>query len=108
VSKRDSYARRRENLMKWHPFCHWCNRELVYFKVEDGHIPENFATVDHIYSRLMHPDGRPARGERVLACRECNQGRNRQEELSLGVEELTRRAHKGHLDNLGIDNLVLA
>ena len=53
-------------------------------------------TVDHINSRLMHPDGRPKIGEIVLACPECNQDRNRQEQVDLGVEELRRRSGRGH------------
>ena len=93
MSKRDSYANRRFNLMKQHPFCHWCSRELIYFKTEGGQkLPENFATIDHIYSRLMHPEGRPVRGKRILSCPKCNEDRGRREELTLGVEELRRRS----------------
>jgi hypothetical protein len=110
MSKRDSYANRRVNLMKHRPFCHWCDRGLVYFKLEERQkMPENFATIDHVNSRLMHPDGRPHLGERVLSCPSCNQDRNRQEELALGVEELTRRAHKKPLINdFRVDVLVFA
>lgn len=97
VSRRDSYALRRLNLMKKSPFCHWCGRRLVYFKTEGGQkLPDNFATIDHINSRLIHTGGRPWMGERVLSCPRCNQDRARQEELSLGIEELTRRSRHGH------------
>ena len=89
-------ARRRSNLMKQRPFCHWCGRKLIYFKKEPGtRTPEDFATIDHINSRLMHPDGRPLIGKQVLACPGCNQDRNRQEELALGIEEIRRRSGRG-------------
>jgi hypothetical protein len=94
---RDSLTNRRLNLMRRHPFCNWCGCSLVYLKMKPHQtMPDNFATIDHIYSRLMHPDGRPTRGERVLSCPGCNQGRNREEEKLLGAEELTRRAQAVH------------
>lgn len=101
--------RRRENLMRENPFCYWCDKGLVYFKMEcHATMPDNLATLDHLNSKLMHPDGRPRMGRIVLSCPGCNQDRNRQEELALGVEELTRRAHKKHLINdLSVKNLVL-
>jgi hypothetical protein len=96
VSK-NSLVNRRRNLMKRHPFCHWCGCSVVYFKMEPHQMmPNDFATIDHIYSRLMHPNGRPNPGERVLSCPSCNQGRNREEEKLLGAEELTRRAQDKH------------
>ena len=84
--------------MKKHPFCHYCQRKLVYFKTKGGgKLPPDFATIDHINSRLIYPDGRPRVGRQVLSCPGCNQDRNKEEQKSLGAEELTRRAQAGHL-----------
>ena len=98
VSNTKELRRRRFNLMRYHPFCHWCGRKLVYFKMEGGgKTPDDFATIDHINSRLIYPNGRPRIGKQVLACPPCNRGRAVEEKKSLGVEELTRRAQIGHI-----------
>jgi hypothetical protein len=96
VSGITDLQRRRAILMSHHPFCHWCEKKLIYFKMEGGgKLPSDFATIDHINSRLMYPDGRPKIGRRVLSCPECNQGRANEEMKSLGIEELRRRSGRG-------------
>lgn len=88
-----SLSARRANLMKKHPFCYWCDRKLIYFLMGDREkTPDDFATIDHINSRLMHPNGRPLIGRQVLSCPGCNQDRNKEEQKSLGLDELRRRA----------------
>jgi hypothetical protein len=75
--------------MKNDPHCYWCRKDLIYFLMESGQtLPDNFATLDHINSRLMHPEGRPPCGKIVLACPGCNQGRNIEEQISLPREKL--------------------
>lgn len=97
MSNTKELRRRRSNLMKRNPHCHWCGRKLVYFHIENGIQPPDFATIDHINSRLIYPDGRPRVGKQVLSCPGCNQDRNKEEQKSLGAEELTRRAQAGRL-----------
>lgn len=66
--------RRRHNLMKVSPYCDECGVECVYYKLAEGEVPpDNFATIQHVNSRIAYPDGRPARGERILMCYRCNQ-----------------------------------
>lgn len=85
--------RRRANLMREDPHCYWCGCEVVYFELKRHQtMPPNFATIDHINSRLLNPDGRPSVGQQVLACSSCNEARNQQEASSLPLEELWRRA----------------
>jgi hypothetical protein len=91
-------SRRRNNLFKRGNTCIWCGVTLVYVRVDawpKGTMPENFATVDHLYDRLTYPNRHqkvPAQEERtVLACRTCNQRRNREQQLVLAR---ARRAHR--------------
>ena len=61
-------------------------------------MPANFATVDHLYDRLTYPDRHetpPAQEERtVLACRACNQRRNRERQMAQASQ---RRSERGQL-----------
>lgn len=66
----------REELMRRHDMvCYWCGRTTVFWK-KQSYIPtpENFATIDHLYSRL---DARRAEYPFffVLACWTCNHRR---------------------------------
>jgi hypothetical protein len=89
---RDS-QRRRAELMARSPYCHWCGRKLVYFRLKPRQkTPPNFATLDHVNSRNVHPDGRPAQGRLVLACPPCNEKRGALEVAVMPKEELWRRS----------------
>lgn len=97
-----SYYRRK--LLKFHaadPRCHWCECPTIIMpqvsKMKKGKPPENAATIDHLRSRYHPGRQEPANGEKrlVLSCWRCNQERNRQEEIQLGNEELTRRQKEG-------------
>lgn len=77
---RKSFVRRRRNLLRTHPYCHWCGRKVVWYHVPGGHrneeygkLPDNFATMDHIYSKNEGP--RPEVGILVLSCLKCNHDR---------------------------------
>lgn len=71
-------------LYKRHPYCWWCGIRVRKFPLEDGQPqPPDMATVDHLNTRNMYPDGRPnPRPGRVatpeatvLSSRQCNQER---------------------------------
>lgn len=75
---------RLENLYRRHPYCFWCGRKVYKFLLPDGkRQPDNFATLDHLNSRVGYPDGRPLQGFTVLACRACNQDRAVAEEAGV-------------------------
>lgn len=83
---------RRANLMQEDPHCVWCGCEVVYWEDNAGlTLPPNFATIDHLYSRLT-PGGRPIKGETVLACLTCNQERCYRELARLPISELWERS----------------
>lgn len=71
--------RRRINLLKEDPHCFWCRKKLFYKKPSGnyGVLPENFATIDHINSKLFGK--RPVNGKLVLACPPCNNRRQKEE-----------------------------
>lgn len=82
--------RRRAKLMARDPHCFYCGCEVVYFPLVRGQkMPANFATIDHVYSRIM---GRPLKGETVLCCHKCNGDRSVAEQAALPKEELWRRS----------------
>jgi hypothetical protein len=55
--------------------CCYCGIAVRYFDLADHSVtPPDFATIDHVNSLNMSKP-RPARGETVLACYECNQRR---------------------------------
>lgn len=69
--------RMRLRLFRASPHCFWCGKPV---QLDAEHGSENFATVDHLYSRfhparlLMHQG--PPRTLHVLACAPCNQERS--------------------------------
>jgi len=72
----DTIRKRRCELLAAWPYCHWCACELVEFSRPDAHnMPDNAATLDHLFN-AMHP-GRDWYGGTavVLACRKCNHRR---------------------------------
>lgn len=71
----------RQRLHRASPFCFWCG---VRVELEIDCRTENFATVDHLYSRF-HPERESKHKQQkdvlhVLACRVCNQERASAEE----------------------------
>lgn len=81
-------------MLKQGATCHWCGVDLVYIRVDSwpkGAMPDNFATVDHLYDRLTYPDREhtaPRHQEQtVLACHACNQRRNRERQVAIGAEQ---------------------
>lgn len=74
----DAQWRRRR--MQIYPYCHWCTTKLIYYKlpptVPKGGLPDNFATIDHLYDRFDKEKRAEAWKkkvpQRVLACNKCN------------------------------------
>lgn len=64
ISKQNGIARRRYNLWKRDPHCHWCKEELEWSET----------TIDHINQKTRNKT-RPAIGVRVLSCQKCNNQR---------------------------------
>ena len=71
--------------------CQVCNGQMDFKK----HNAKNFATIDHIRSRLDPRRSEPANGEvrHVLACFECNQKRARFEMTEEYADEFRRRSN---------------
>lgn len=68
--------------MKENPHCHWCGKEVRYYVIPIYEkTPHDFATIDHIYTKLEF-DKRLAAAKandpnrHVLACASCNSSRN--------------------------------
>ena len=72
--------RRRRRLLALDPFCPDCGVEMTDRPGENGRLPPNFATIEHVNSRIKYPDGRPIPGETILLCSKCNGDRARAEE----------------------------
>jgi hypothetical protein len=83
--------RRRENLMREDPRCYYCRVEVVYFFPHPMPLPDNFATIDHVNSRVLHPV-RPLQGRTVLSCWRCNHIRNCRETFLLSLAERQARS----------------
>ena len=97
--------RRREYLWKQNPHCHWCGRKTIppeevtvklvkhgaVFAKEIRYEPL-MATLDHLNSRFVELLGEPLAGNirdtTVLACRECNNKRGKEEAKTVSKEAL--------------------
>jgi 5-methylcytosine-specific restriction endonuclease McrA len=86
--------RRREKLMAADPHCFYCSILVVYFFPPPVVLPDDFATIDHVNSRVRFP-ARPREGQLVLCCLRCNREKNNRELMELTREE--RRTRSEHL-----------
>ena len=69
------WKNRRQRLMEIDPHCHWCGVEVVYYPLKNGEkVPDNYATFDHITSRLngKRPNVFMKKRTMVLSCYKCN------------------------------------
>lgn len=85
-TRNEYYKHRRQVLLAQKPYCHWCGRKVLYYKLKfRERMPKDFATIDHLTSRFHGP--RPnvygRRQTLVLACHECNQRRCEEETKSI-------------------------
>lgn len=75
-------SNRRLKLWNQDPKCHWCHVQTRIYPLKLGESPtSDFATIDHIYSRL-DPRRKDNHSDCVLSCLKCNIDRNKRE-LSL-------------------------
>jgi hypothetical protein len=92
---------RRKRLWDADPHCYWCKRVTVFMNPADGRLPDDAATLDHLYSRL-NPDRDRDPHTAVLACRKCNQERARLEDLDKSRpkrQPAVMRSRKLHVAN---------
>lgn len=88
---------RLKHLRERHKRCWYCKQDLVYYPLKKGEIiPPNYATIEHLNSKLQYPDGRPNVWGKartlVVACYKCNQERCDEETSKLTKEELWERS----------------
>ena len=79
-----AYRKKRTSAYRWRlfcksPKCHWCGiATRLVGPDESGALPDDAATIDHLYSRRVRREGIGNRAV-VLACSGCNQHRNDEE-----------------------------
>lgn len=90
--------RRRARLLAMDPFCPDCGVEMVYYHSPGSTLPDNFATIEHVNSKIRYPDGRPPHGKTILLCYLCNENRARAEQKlePLQVRRQDRPADRPH------------
>lgn len=84
-------------LREKHSNCFYCNEPLVYYPLKrHERTPHNYATIEHINSRLSFPEGRPDVWGKfrslVVVCHQCNGDMARLEDLLLPIEEKWERS----------------
>jgi len=87
--------KRKLKLFSRSPFCHWCGIETIVWKPKrHARIPDNAATVDHLYTRFDWMKGKTEPGVEatVLSCNKCNFERGAARQLTEGIYELRRRS----------------
>lgn len=70
--------RLRHRLVEKQRLCHWCQRPVFIFEPKDGgRVPDNSATLDHLYHKGHPMRGKSAHNELacVLSCWKCNNDR---------------------------------
>jgi hypothetical protein len=79
--------KKRRRLWEADPHCTWCGTVTIWFENPSGResLPNNAATLDHLYSRFDSRRESPRGGTKytVLSCKRCNKGRNREQHLAL-------------------------
>lgn len=97
MTQRRSKQSRLKYLKQKFRLCWYCKCELVYYPLKKGEkVPPNYATIEHLNSRLQYPNGRPPvygkSRSLVVACLKCNNERAELEQAALPKEELWRRS----------------
>jgi hypothetical protein len=84
--------------MQVSPYCDECGTEVHEYDLPPGTpCPPDQATIQHVNSRIRYPGGRPAQGQLILMCWQCNQDDARQER-----EEVRREAQRQALVDIVI------
>ncbi len=95
----------RRQRRKWFaekPFCHWCGKRLRLVELPNGGaMPEDAATIDHLYSRL-HPQRHLSGGRRrVLACSKCKHDRGHEETKIVYLKQQQKQSGNRPLESYG-------
>ncbi len=76
--------------IKRFPYCPMCGVKMIYFLTKGGNIPDNFATLEHIYSKnkkfkrhFLLPLKRGGTKKWRVLCKKCNNQSNRKEEQKI-------------------------
>jgi hypothetical protein len=74
MSRSGTRAKRRENLWRKDPHCIYCRKITVLISQNGGCLPDNAATLEHLFNRLNPARKNPKNGETrtALACSKCN------------------------------------
>lgn len=86
--KRDRFRKLRAR----YKYCWYCKVEMVNYPLSLGEkAPDNYATIEHINSRIQYPDGRPNIDKTLrVACIKCNNDRANKEIAHLPIQERCR------------------
>lgn len=89
------YRKVKIKLWNENPHCHWCGRLTRLTNNPNGIIPDDAATVDHLYSKFDLRRWVKAENEKryVLACRLCNWNRSFNEAAQLPKSSLQLRGY---------------
>jgi hypothetical protein len=102
LKKQRKLKKQRTKMFAENPHCYWCGKELVLWEGDSGKMPDNGATIDHLYSRL-HPLRLKKTGDlrRVLSCRWCNNERSREETKVLYNDKHRKKSGNKPLSSFG-------
>ena len=84
-----------DTLLAIDPHCYWCKCAVSKYPLSKHQkTPDNYATLDHMFSRYNSMRGKTNNGIRVnvLACYKCNLDRCKAETKAIGLLELHKRA----------------
>jgi len=81
INKNTSFDRKatRSYLLKKKPNCAYCGKAVVLFENNGGTLPDNFATLDHFFSKYTDKY-LDEENFVVLCCYKCNQDKQTQEQ----------------------------
>lgn len=88
----------RRQLWAEDPKCHWCGIETQWPEIKGGSLPDDAATLDHLYTKYEMEKRKSEGNPFVLACNKCNHDRGVEATKEQPIEELWRRA--GQLDRM--------
>ena len=99
MSGSKAQKRRRDNLFKQHPYCHWCKCKLSHPEIvkQKQTQPGDMATIDHLRNRtdFNRTEANTENQTRtVLSCKKCNEERGRISEQALPIEDLRARSKR--------------
>ncbi len=75
--------------------CYWCGCQMTLDKPKKRHLPNNYATFEHLVDRYDKPDRTHDRQIVVLACNRCNKKRNDDKQKNLPLLEYWYRQWYG-------------